>query len=260
MYNYNRLTMNYFLIQVEVGKNKKEQEVPVSHHLVNHSESATSQPVIPELKIDATLLPEEFTDLLVRHLKGLKLHTEATAVEHHMTLDLWDFAGQHVYYASYPVFLSLQAVYILVYNLSKGLKDIAQPCVRQGIHDILLRNPNNETNLENLLSWLATVKTMCSTKSEMDESKATTKDLPHLRPPIFIIGTHADVPYQGIQEMESQIQREISEKDYELHVIRPFFSVDNTQGSSCDGVAALQKRMIEVLKQEPYMGEEVPLR
>ena len=60
--------------------------------------------------------------------------------------------------------------------------------------------------------------------------------------------------------MELQIQREISGKDYESHVVRPFFSVDNTQGSSDDGVAALQKRMIEVLKQEPYMGEEVPIR
>ena len=43
-------------------------------------------------------------------------------------------------------------------------------------------------------------------------------------------------------------------------MVRPFFPVDNTQGSSDDGVAALQKRMIEVLKQEPYMGEEVPIR
>ena len=59
--------------------------------------------------------------------------------------------------------------------------------------------------------------------------------------------------------MEKQIQREISGKDYERHVIRPIFSVDNTQGSSDERVKALQKKIMEVLKKEPYMGEEIPI-
>ena len=240
--------------------NKKTNEASVSHHIVSHTESTTRQPIIPELKIDAVLPPEEFTDILVRHLKGLKLQTEAATVEHHMTLDLWDFAGQHIYYASYPVFLTSRALYMLVYNLSKDLRSTARPCVRQGIHDTDLNNPNHETNLENLLSWLDSVSTMCTSNPEIDKSKGTRKVLPYLRPPIFIIGTNADKPHQKVKKMELEIQREISGKDNNGHVIRPFFSVDNTQGSSGEGVAALKKRMIEVLKQEPYMGEEVPLR
>ena len=199
-------------------------------------------------------------DHLVQHLKSLNLQSETTAVEHHITLDLWDFAGQHLYYASYPVFLSTRAVYMLVYNLSKGLKETAQPCFRQGVHEILLANPNNESNLENLLSWLVSLSSMCSLQSEVNERQTKLADLPYCRPPVFIVGTHADKPHEDITKMELQIQREISGKDYERHVIRPFFSVDNRQGSSDDGVAALRKRMIEVLKQEPYMGEEVPIR
>lgn len=78
---------------------------------------------------------------------------------------------------------------------------------------------------------------------------------------MFIVGTHADKKqHKEIMEMESQIMKEISSKDYESHVILPFFSVDNTQGSSDEGVAALQKKIIEVLKKEPYMGEEIPIR
>ena len=199
-------------------------------------------------------------DHLVQHLKSLNLQSETTAVEHHITLDLWDFAGQHLYYASYPVFLSTRAVYMLVYNLSKGLKETAQPCFRQGVHEILLANPNNESSLENLLSWLVSLSSMCSLQSQVNERQTKLADLPYCRPPVFIVGTHADKPHEDITKMELQIQREISGKDYERHVIRPFFSVDNTQGSSDDGVAALRKRMIEVLKQEPYMGEEVPIR
>ena len=195
--------------------------------------------------------PEEFTDHLVQLLKNVNRQSDTTVVEHHYTVDLWDFAGQHLYYASYPVFLSTRAVYIFVHDLSKKLDDTAQPCFKQGIWKILLSNPNKETNLENLLSWLVSLRTMCSVKEE---------DLPYCRPPVFIVGTHADKPYQDFKEVESQIQQEIPGKDYERHVIRPLFSVDNTKGSSDEGVAALQKRVREVLKQEPYMGEEVPIR
>ena len=206
--------------------------------------------------MDATSPPEEFTDYLDQLLKGLNLQTDATTVEHHMILDLWDFAGQQLYYASYPVFLSPRAVYMLVYDLSKGLNDLAQPCFKQGDRKIRLTNPNKETNVENLLSWLVSVSSICSSESE----KAV-KDQPHCRPPVFIVGTHADNLKQhqeDIDKIELQIKREISENSQ--NVIRPIFSVDNTQGSSDRGVSALQKRMIEVLKQEPYMGEEIPIR
>ena len=198
--------------------------------------------------------PEEFTDYLDQLLKGLNLQTDGTAVEHHMILDLWDFAGQQLYYASYPVFLSPRAVYMLVYDLSKGLNDLAQPCFKQGSRRIPLSNPNKETNLENLLSWLVTVRSICSSQSE----KAV-KDQPHCRPPVFIVGTHADKQHrEDIDKIELQIKREIFKRSE--NVVRPIFSVDNTKGSSDMGVSTLRKRMIEVLKQEPYMGEEIPIR
>ena len=204
--------------------------------------------------MDATSPPEEFTDYLDQLLKGLNLQTDATTVEHHMILDLWDFAGQQLYYASYPVFLSPRAVYMLVYDLSKGLNDPAQPCFKQGDWKTPLGNPNKETNMENLLSWLVSVSSICSSESE----KAV-KDQPHCRPPVFIVGTHADKQHQeDIDKIKLQIEEEIFENSE--NVIRPIFSVDNTQGSSDRGVSALQKRMIEVLKQEPYMGEEIPIR
>jgi len=185
---------------------------------------------------------------------GMNLQSDDRSTEHHITLDLWDLAGQHLYYASYPVFLSSRAVYVLVYNLSKRLNETAMPSYRHGNVDTTLKNPTSETNLENLLSWLVSVSTICS----MGKSKD--KDLPYLPPPVFIVGTHADKPVEDINIMKQQIQEEISGKDYACHVIRPIFPIDNTQGSSGDGVGALQKRIIEVLKEEPYMGEEVPLR
>ena len=145
---------------------------------------------------------------------------------------------------------------MLVYDLSKGLKETAQPCFRQGTLKLHLTNPNKETNMEHLLSWLVSISNMHLLQPEVNEGK----NLPYVRPPVFIVGTHADKPHQDVKEIELQIQGEIVGKDFDCHVIRPFFSVDNTQGSSDEGVIALQKRLIEVLKQEPYMGEERPVR
>ena len=165
------------------------QEARVIHQDVIYSEGETSQPYIPELKIDPTLPPDQFTQRLLQYLNGLNLPTHATAAEHRISIDLWDFAGQHLYYASYPVFLSPRAVYLLVYNLNKGLKETAQPCFRQGVHDILLANPNNESNLENLLSWLVSLSSMCSLQSQVNERQTKLAELPYCRPPVFIVGT-----------------------------------------------------------------------
>ena len=207
------------------------------------------------IMFDPALPPEEFTEFLVQRLQGLGLQSEAASIENYVTLDLWDFAGQHLYYFSYPVFLSSRAVYMLVYNMSKELKDTAEPRVRVGNVDRHLKNPNGETNLENLLSWLVTIVTMCAGEPTAN----------YLRPPVFIVGTHADQPCQDIKEIDSQIKMVLYGNDLDHHVIREgviqnYFSVDNTLGSSCNGVCILQKKIVEVLKQEPYMGEEVPAR
>ena len=110
--------------------------------------------------------------------------------------------------------------------------------------------------MEHLLSWLVSISNMHLLQPEVNEGK----NVPYARPPVFIVGTHADKPHQDVNDIELQIQGEIVGKDFDCHVIRPFFSVDNTQGSSDEGVIALQKRLIEVLGQEPYMGEERPVR
>ena len=181
-----------------------------------------------------------------------------------MILDLWDFTGQQAYYASYPVFLSPRAAYLLVYDLSKGSKDIVQPCFKQGLKKITRNhhNPKEETNLENLLSWLVSLSTRCSPKTKENVQKTKWGGRPYsFRPAVFIVATHADRKrHEDIEKMKSQIGEEISGMDYESRVIRPIFSVDNTKGSSDERVAALQKKIMEVLKKESYMGEEIPIR
>ena len=235
------------------------------------SELSSSEPE-HELIIDTTLPPDEITKHAKEWIKYVKGEGEAVTEKSVSSVELWDFAGQQLYYASHPVFLTSRAIYILVCNLSKSLHDTAQPCVRQGNHNFTLDNPNGETNLENLLSWLSTVHSITQMRGEVcDDAEGK---LPHLRPPVIIVGTHADQPFEDIATMKTKIQKAIAGKDYEGHVVRPIFSIDNTanlfyskiknlvfwQDKNIDDIQALRDKIMEVLRQEPYMKERIPVR
>ena len=230
----------------EDGAKAIYEEKPVDEDQVNNQ---------LQLNINSTTLPNDVTDLVVRYLQSLRLEDDIKAKE--VILTLWDFAGQHLYYASHSVFLSGRAVYVLVYNLNKNLLATAEPCVRQGITDILLDNPNNETNLDNLLSWLVSVHNIRSDAIKTRENQGTKQSC--LRPPVIIVGTHSDQPFEEVKTTERHIIKSVSDKAYVKHIIRPFFAVDNRTEND-EGVRKLRQRIMEVLKDEPYMGDEVPLR
>ena len=197
----------------------------------------------------------DVTDLVERYLQRLRLEDDTKSEE--VILTLWDFAGQHLYFASHSVFLSARAVYILVYNLSKNLLATAETCVRQGVIDIRLENPNNETNLDNLLSWLVSVHGIRSDSSKNVPHQGT--KLSYLRPPVIIVGTNLDQPFGDVETSEKHIKKSILGKEYAKHVRAPYFRVDNTKEND-EGVQKLRHKIMEVLKNEPYMPQEVPLR
>ena len=218
-----------------------------------------------QLMIDTTadLTLDDVIEEVEQYLQGLELNDDVKAKE--VILSVWDFAGQSLYYASHSVFLSHRAVYVLVHNLSKDLSAQAKPYAKHETRKIELENPTNQTNLDNLLSWLVSVHCIRPTRDEAseawEEKEEKEKKLPkYLCPPVFVVGTHADKPFKDIGDMLQCIKDSISGKRYDEHVIRPLYAVDNTRSAGDYGVQALQNRISEVLKQEPYMGEKVPIR
>ena len=215
-----------------------------------------------QLTIDTTagLTLDDVTEKVEQCLQGLELNDDVKAKE--VILSVWDFAGQYLYYVSHSVFLSHRAVYVLVHNLSKDLSAQAKPYAKHETRKIELENPTNQTNLDNLLSWLVSVHCIRPTRDEASEvwEEKEEKCLPYRRPPVFVVGTHADKPFKDIRDTLQYIQDSISGQRYDGHVIRPLYAVDNTRSANNYGVQALQNRISEVLKQEPYMGEKVPIR
>ena len=183
----------------------------------------------PKVIIDVALPPDIVQHVYqwLSYIQGREIKTGLFKEESYAKIDIWDFAGQHLYYASHPIFLSQRALYILVHNLSKPLDAAAEPCMRQGSNDVKLENPNNETNMENLLSWLATVHSVALATDDTNDDAQ--HKLPYLRPPVFIVGTHADKPIEDIVVIKKQIQERISGMEYEQHVVRPLFCIDNTK-------------------------------
>ena len=245
------------LAQSDATKGNKA-EIDSSFSNVQPNDMAADQDL--QLGIDTTagLTIDDIKKKVEQCLQGLELNHDLKA-GNEVILSVWDFAGQHLYYASHSVFLSLRAVYVLVYNLSKDLSAQAKPCAKQGILDIVLENPTNQTNLDNLLSWLVSVHCIRPTGDEAS-SDLMEEGLTYLRPPVFVVGTHADIPFKDIKDTEKHIKESISRKTYNKHVIRPFFAVDNTRSASDYGVQPLKNSISEVLKKEPYMDQKVPIR
>ena len=220
------------------------EEIEDKHQALSEENPVDKNELSNELQLNINF---NFTDLLEDDVKSEVVN-----------LTLWDFAGQHLYYASHSVFLSGRAVYILVYNLNKNLLATAEPCVRQGLSDIMLDNPNHETNLDNLLSWLVSVHNIRSAANENVAHQQT--ELPYQRPPVIIVGTNLDRPFEKeVGSTEKRIRDSIIGKEYAKHVITTFFAVDNSTEND-EGVRKLRDKIMEVLKGEPYMPEEVPLR
>ena len=76
---------------------------------------------------------------------------------------------------------------------------------------------------------------------------------------MIIVGTNLDQPFEEVGTTEKRIKDSIIDKEYVKHVITTFFAVDNSTEND-EGVQKLRDKIMEVLKVEPYMPEEVPLR
>ena len=112
----------------------KQDNAHSGEHLFDFSRSENE----PDVIINATSPPDDITKHVHQLLDYVRGEGDIPRGESVVTMDVWDFAGQHLYYASHPIFLSSRAIYVLVHNLSKPLYAPAEPCVRQGTCDIYI--------------------------------------------------------------------------------------------------------------------------
>ena len=204
-------------------------------------------------RVPPAKVPENVASFLTEILKEKRDEEREDII-----LDVWDFAGQHLYYASHPFFFTRRAIYLLVHNLSKPLHSRADPCVKQGAQDPRkLDNHAKHTNLDMLLSWLVSVHSIRKSSTDAEESENGV-NVEYERPPVVLVGTHAnDVDPLDVRNTQRTIQELLSSRTYGEHVIGEHFAVDNKDGRE---VASLRAKVEALLRGEPYVKVMLPVK
>ncbi|KAL3854538.1 hypothetical protein ACJMK2_013803, partial [Sinanodonta woodiana] len=166
-------------------------------------------------------------------------------MEEYAKLGLWDFAGQYVFYTTHQTFLSYRAVYLLVIDLSQHITALIQD---ECFFDTA---GFNLCQVQELIdTWLNLIHS-CTPSSQPGT------------PAVILVGTHLDkIPERYRHEVCEKYFREIrsylKSKPSRLHLVDEDFAIDNTVEDIT--LVALKQKIIEVAKQQPYWGEEVPAR
>ena len=171
---------------------------------------------------------------------------------------IWDFAGQDIYRAIHPIFMSPEDLYLLVFDLTKKLskKAVCRVNVGHREHAVTARD-DEDTNLDHLLRWMDLIHSLKKGNQKEKESVSY--------PPVILVGTHADCvddPSKEIESVEQKCLRVFSNDSYLPH-IRGCLSIDNTKaGKSFDQeeVEKFRGKIIEVADKMPHTKKPIPLQ
>ena len=167
-------------------------------------------------------------------------------------VDFYDFAGQLVFHASHPTFLSSNAIYILTFDLHKIHSDRRAPKVEKvETNKRGKANQGTVSDVDSIFFWLNIVYMF-----------AATKRLIH--PHVILVGTHADkLPKANRDQVAEMCFREIRSllADSPLkHIMSDKeFVVDNTKKTDpC--FSQLQTEIFALAQLQPNWGIQTPSR
>ena len=204
-------------------------------------------------------MPEEIAGLIEKLLQVVGNEE----VEEEVYSVLWDFGGQSVYYATHPLFLTTRAIYCLVYNLSRNPDETVSPQVKHGFFKNVEDVYCERSNMDYLHVWMSSVSRLVPQDDNRKET-STSEVLPARLPPVFLVCTHADKPYNGAhpKELAREIFGSLQTKPYGKH-LTDFFVVDNTKSGSdqeCPEVTRLRRDVLNVAKELPQTSEAIPIK
>eukprot|EP00808_Paulinella_micropora_P024480 g15478.t1 len=219
---------------------------------VRPASSTTAQPARPEsFKHQESKGRSMGLEKLGEDLKLRILNGEITGDE--ITLSLWDFGGQEVFYGLHHLFIKRGAIFLVLFNMRHLAQDTSDP----------ESNPENlRTCIHFLSEWMRSIQMHTCFGSKRGEL-----------PPILLVGTHKDAPsvnscaaHRRIGELLDKRLRSFPayqrKKMYEIPPDHgeplPFFPVDNSQRPLDPTIEDLMVAVVEVAQEEEYMNRVVP--
>ena len=223
-------------------------------HEVTHGTLTAAKLEVPVLTDPPELseVPEEIATLIEK-LQALEINED----EDEIHSILWDFGGQSVYYATHPLFLTTRAIYLLVYNLSRHPDKKFAPQVKRGFLKFIKDDFCERSNMDYLDFWMSSVSSLVS---QGDNSQETSE----VFPPVFLVCTHADKPYESIdpEMLAEEIFDSLKTKIYGQHLL-DVFVVNNTKSGGeeeCPEVIRLRKEVRDIAKELPQVKEVIPIK
>ncbi|XP_068689890.1 uncharacterized protein [Montipora foliosa] len=216
-------------------------------------------------KVNDPLSTSKIPDEVETLIKKLLQEGDKTKDEDDIYSVLWDFGGQSVYYATHPLFLTSRALYLLVYDLSRDLHEMAQPVTNQGLYKNIQDTFETRSNLDYLDFWMTSIASLARRDdAHTEESDSKSLLLPEKLPPVFLVCTKADRPCGGAEPfaLAREVYGSLQGKSYKNHLCDDVFVVDNTKSggeSECPEVARLRHSILAVAKELPLMKEDIPI-
>jgi len=177
---------------------------------------------------------------------------------------LWDFGRQSVYYVTHPLFLTSRAIYLLVNDLSQDPCERAKSVMKQGMYETSEDSLDFGTNLDYLDFWMSSIASI-AIEDDGDQQGPKSELLPDKLPPVFLVCTHADKPYDGggPRKLAYKVRSSLQHKLYDTNLYDDVFVVDNTKSGTkfeCSDVLRLPTEVFDVAKELPQMKEAIPIQ
>ncbi|XP_063407996.1 uncharacterized protein LOC134691399 [Mytilus trossulus] len=159
-------------------------------------------------------------------------------------LIFWDFGGQYVYYTTHQTFMTFRALFLLVFDGSKGLHDqVLDVLCFPGQHMI----PTPAVFLQH---WVNSILTYC---------KPVYKNIPK----ILLVATHKDqITQENVETRRKELYSEVEElfKDHEgkQHLVLSPMIFVNAKDKADPDIQILKKAITDLTFEHPCWGEQMP--
>ena len=170
---------------------------------------------------------------------------------------IWDFAGQDVYRAIHPIFMSPDDIYLLVADITKNLSDKAECHLNRGNkEEIVPARDNEDTNLDHMMRWLDLIHSL----KKCGEDEGSTGEF--FLPPVIFVGTHATNPDPTTDADLIWKNCEGMPKELAGHIVS-CLPIDNTKaGMTTDQekIEDLREEILSLADKLPHAKKEIPLQ
>ncbi|XP_053375425.1 uncharacterized protein LOC128547271 [Mercenaria mercenaria] len=207
------------------AKSNKNRNYPVN----TDTKKEVTDEILKADQSDTFMDQENYLTNLKTFSAELKRHrqTSNASTESDISLNIWDFGGQFVYYATHQVFLSTKSVYILVFNIAEGLdKTISDPDFPRRSCKMTMR--------DYIRFWVTSVHSFVGAEDGTE-------------PTIIMVGTHKDEIKEGINtdDIFEDIRKMFDDTSAINHFHPDQFVVSNTSLTD-ESIDILRKTILDV--------------